>query len=100
MSINWFNNMTDIERFFLVVNQFDYLKPYWDQVNLEIRVDKIKEDLSLLSTGERMLLCFLASVWNWSVIDGLKFDVVVAMSILDGEHRQVVIDWINNPYWP
>lgn len=92
--------MNDKERFFAVINQFDYLKPYWDQASCEIKNYKIKEDLSVLSTGERMLLCFLASVWNWSEIEGLKFDVVVAMSVLDGKHKQVVIDWINDPYWP
>ena len=92
--------MSDMKKFFSVINQFDYLKKYWDQSKHEIRKTKIREDLSQLSTGERMLLCFLASVWNWSVIDELKFDVVVAMSILDGEHRQVIIDWINDPYWP
>ena len=92
--------MQDVEKFFSVVNQFDFLKPYFDQENHKIEFEKIAEDFYLLSTGERCFLAFMMTVWEGSTLSGYVFDVVAARKILDDNHWQVVVDWVNDPYWP
>jgi DNA primase len=53
------------------------------------------------SSGEVSIAQFVLGVWNpraaWQCG---KFDFIEAAARLDDEHRQVIIDWFNEPWWP
>ncbi len=90
--------MNDKEKFYSVINQFDFLKPLWDQVNHEIRIDAFEKRLGLMSSGERHLARFMAAVWFHD--NRYEFDLIAALNSLSGKYEQVILDWANMPYWP
>ena len=90
--------MTDKEKFYSVVNQFDYLKPLWDQVNHEIRLEAFENRLATMSTGEKYLALFMANIWFHD--DRYPFSLIDAMGTLYGHFKAPVEDWVKNPYWP
>lgn len=91
---------TDREKFYKVINQFDCLRSFWDQDNHQIRKNELIQAMGLMSSGEKRLACFMATVWFHSDRAEFPFSLVESMHILDGPHRQVIVDWINDPYWP
>lgn len=81
-----------------VVNQFDCLKPLWDQQNHEIRLDAFEQRLGTMSTGEGHLAKFMANVWFHD--DKYNFSLIDAMGTVYGDFKAVIEDWVKNPYWP
>jgi hypothetical protein len=54
-----------------------------------------------VSTSTRHSMLFIAAVWDnsWLISQNLNFDVIEAMSSWDEEHREVFIQWCQNPWW-
>ena len=92
--------MTDREKFYQVINSFDFLQPYWDQKKHKVKIDEIEERLGTMSTGEKHLALFMIGVWFHRSQIGMEFDLFTAFSTLGGHFRKPVIDWVNNPYYP
>ncbi len=53
--------------------------------------------MRLMSHGECVLAKFFLFVWTQN---NHAFDIVEAASVLDQPDRQVIIDWLTNPFWP
>lgn len=66
----------------------------WDAEAFEKQAGKF-------SSGELSVAQFILGVWNpttaWKCG---KFDLIEAAARLDEEHRQVIINWFGNPWWP
>ncbi|WP_067585241.1 hypothetical protein [Endozoicomonas ascidiicola] len=90
--------MSDKEKFYSVVNQFDFLKPFWDQKAHEIRYKSLEERLGTMSSGEMFLAKFMANVWFHQ--DEYPFSLIDAMGTLCGDFKEVIEDWVKSPYWP
>lgn len=90
--------LTDREIFYNVVNQFNFLKPLWDQAKHEIRLEAFENRLGTMSTGEKYLACFMANIWFHE--NRYDFSLIDAMGRLDGPFRRPIVDWVKNPYWP
>lgn len=90
--------MSDRKRFYNVINQYDCLKPYWDQQNHEIKLKEFDKALGLMSTGEAILARFMANVWFGE--EKYLFNITDAAATLDGSYKAVIIDWLSKPYWP
>lgn len=86
------------EKFYNVINQFDYLKPLWDQKNHKIRLNAFNDRLETMSTGEEYLAKFMANVWFHN--DRYNFSLTDAMGTLHGQFKAPIEDWVKNPYWP
>ena len=89
--------MNDREKFYSVINQFDFLKHLWDQTNHEIRINALEERLGTMSSGEVHLAKFMTAVWYHR--NKYDFDLFQAMN-LSSNFRKVIQDWIKEPYWP
>lgn len=90
--------ITDREKFYSVINQFDYLKPLWDQVNHEIRLEAFNDRLGTMSTGEMYLAKFMANIWFHD--ERYNFSLIDAMGALYGHFKAPIEDWVKAPYWP
>jgi DNA primase len=66
----------------------------WDSEAFERQAAKF-------SSGELSAAQFILGIWNptttWKCG---KFDLIEAAARLDHEHRQVIIDWFSEPWWP
>ncbi len=89
----------DQEKFFQVLNQFERFAHHWDQEGRTLNVDQFEQDLKLMSSGERHIAKFLASVWL-NDNEHFPFNLMEAMYVLDYQYRQVIIDWITDPFYP
>lgn len=89
--------MNDREKFYSVINKFQFLKPLWDQNNHEIRIKAFEERIGTMSSGEVHLAKFMAAVWFHD--NKYSFDLLSAMN-LSGHFRKVIQDWVKEPYWP
>jgi len=58
----------------------------------------ISQDINLYSPGEQLMLKFFANVWFDEPV--YEFDIVYAASKLDQNNRQIIIDWLDMPFWP
>lgn len=66
----------------------------WDAEAFEQQAGKF-------SSGELSVAQFILGIWNpraaWKCG---KFDLIEAAARLDDEHRQPIIDWFSDPWWP
>lgn len=90
--------MNDKEKFYSVINQFDFLKPLWDQTNHEIRMNAFQTRLGTMSEGEAHLAKFMAAIWFWDNRSG--FDLFRAIGSVSGRYKKVIEEWVAEPYWP
>ena len=51
-----------------------------------------------MSHGERLMAEFFAAVWSGE--NTHDFDFIDAAKTLEPVHRRVVVDWLNDPYFP
>lgn len=89
--------MNDRDKFYSVINQFDFLVPLWDQEHHKMKIDTFEKRLGTLSTGEQKLAKFMAAVWSHE--NQYEFDLFNSMT-LSTKFFNVIKDWVNNPYWP
>ncbi len=89
--------MSDRHKFYAAINKFDFLAPLWDQTKHEIRLDDFENRLGTMSSGECHLAKFMAAIWFHDNRYG--FDIFQAMTLSD-HFRNIIIDWVAEPYWP
>ncbi len=90
--------MNDKEKFYQIINQFDFLKPLWKQGKGELRLEELECRMQAMSSGEQELAAFMVSVWCHG--REYDFDIFSAMKTLSGQSLQIIKDWIAEPYWP
>ena len=87
-------------RFYALINTYG-LGQYWDQVEHELDTKGLSRGLSTMSSGERHMARFFASVWlKYEVPDALRFDAVEAAQVLDARCLAIVGNWVRDPWWP
>ena len=90
--------VSDKEKFYSVINQFDFLSPYWDQESHGLRRNSFEKRLGTMSSGEYHLAAFMANVWFNS--NEYDFDLFDALGTVSGRFKAVIEDWVKQPYWP
>lgn len=58
----------------------------------------VEEYFSLASHGEVILARFVLGVWRHD--DEFNFDFIDAARTLDEKNMSIIIDWLENPFWP
>ncbi len=75
-----------------------YLMPLFDFNERSYLVDKVDNFLGVASHGEAIMARFVLGVWRGE--DKFNFDFTEAASVLDRNQRQVITDWLLDPFWP
>ncbi|HAS0789569.1 hypothetical protein QUS15_24970 [Escherichia coli] len=75
-----------------------YLLPLFDFKQRILRVNNVEHFLGAASHGQSIMARFVLGVWIGS--DGFDFDFTEAAAVLDREQRQVITDWILDPFGP
>lgn len=75
-----------------------YLLPLFDFEGRVFRVDAVDHFLGVASHGQAIMARFVLGVWLGR--DEFDFDFTDAASVLDRSQRQVITDWILDPFWP
>ena len=73
---------------------------YWNQERAEMDIQGLTSALGTLSSGERHLAQFYASVWlKHDVPEPLQFNLIEAAQVLDVPSMAKVIAWVRSPWW-
>lgn len=89
----------DQTRFFELLDNFDRLKHHWNKESRTFNPESFEQDLKVMSSGERYMAKFFASVWlNES--ESYPFDVLDAIKVIDLKSRKLVISWLAKPFFP
>ena len=92
--------MNSKTRFFELLNQVPRIQHLWDpKGNGSLIPDIFEKELGVMSSGESEMAKFFAAVW-FHDNSRYGFDVVDAMARVDIEHRELIANWIIDPFWP
>ena len=80
-----------------LLDHFPRFSSYWNWDERECAYEALKENMGSMSHGERIIAQFLLGIWTH--IDH-GFDISEAASVLDAEARQLIADWLMEPFWP
>lgn len=86
------------DKFFKLLDDFDFAKKYWSKSRNEVDLDLIKSDLPLLSSGEASFVKFLAGVWLGR--NELGFDYIGDMRKLKDSLLEAYQGWVKDPFYP
>jgi hypothetical protein len=74
------------------------IRHFWDWNNVTCRVEDAKKAMKSLSRGEQMMAEFFIALWVGD--NELSFDFMTAARRLDQKNRDIIIDWLEKPFWP
>lgn len=86
------------ERFYRMIVNFPAIASFWNQQEHFIDIEAFENALAVLSHGEVHLAKFFAAVWFGENRYG--FDIFEAMRVLDVGNKQVIIFWLETPFYP
>ena len=84
-------------QFKTLLERFPRFTSYWNWDEHECAYDVLKENMGAMSHGEKIIAQFLLGVWTRNDHD---FNILKAASVLDSEVRQLITDWLMDPFWP
>ena len=87
------------QRFFNMLNRVPRIKSLWDEQKKELKIEEFESQLCVMSSGEIAMAKFFASLWFHNN-NKYGFDLVDAIALIDLSERKLIIDWIENPFWP
>ena len=86
-------------RFFALLERFPRIAHLWDRERRVLKVELFEQELGVMGHSEVHMAKFFASLW-FHHNQRYGFDLVDAFSLLDGEERQILLDWLADPFWP
>ena len=81
--------------FALMIEPFPRLSAYWNWEHRTCDTEALDDAMGIMSHGERILAQFFLSLWTHN---SRGFDMFEAASVLDQEWRQVIVDWLADPF--
>ncbi len=91
--------MNNYDRFFAMVSCVPQIAKLWNPLTKQLNAEDFENALGVLSSGEVHMAKFFASVW-FHHNHKYGFDLVDAVARVDIQHRQLIIDWVENPFYP
>lgn len=88
----------NLSRFIIELFNYKRLIDFWNFGNKTMDVEGLKQELNQLSSGERHMANFFASVWL-NDTETFHFDMLEAAKVLDYRSMIIVSNWINSPYF-
>lgn len=86
------------QKFWDMLDQCPRLSGLWDRERQDLDIERLDQEIRLMSSGEVHLAKFLAGVWLGQNQYG--FDAIEAMHTLSPDTRKVVADWMADPFFP
>lgn len=86
-------------RFFEMLARVPRIKNLWDEHKKEIKINDFEAALGVMSPGEIAMAEFFASLWFHNNTK-YGFDFVDAIALIDLPERKLIMDWIEDPFWP
>lgn len=86
-------------RFFNMLMPFHRFRHHWNQLDQSLDIESFEEDLGLMSSGEQHIAKFFASIWLKDN-ERFPFDLMKAVGTLDNRFKQIIIDWLKDPFYP
>jgi len=87
------------DRFFRLLERAPRIKGLWVKEKRELLVDQFESQLCVMSSGEIQMAKFFASIW-FHDNKRYGFDIVDAVASIDKEERDIIIEWLNSPFYP
>ena len=88
-------------RFFGMLNNYQRISKFWSAETLTLDIKELQQELNQLSTGERHMAQFFASVWlNDSGLELFEFDLISAVRVLDESSIQIISKWLKESFFP
>lgn len=84
-------------RFAKLLAAYPRIAGYWDFEARVCHEAKLRKSLDVMSSGEQHLARFFLGLWNGN---DEGFDMLDAVSDFDHQERQLLIDWLRDPFWP
>ncbi len=79
--------------------KYPRLEEFWDRERREFNDIRAKKQMGVLSSGEKVVLKALASIWMGS--SNGKFDLNFSdVADLSPSFRKPLVEWLINPWWP
>ena len=90
--------MNSVDRFFKLLERVPRSAALWDKKN-GFDNQAFEDALGVMSSGEVQMALFFTAVW---FNDNKKygFDIVDAVARIDKEDRELIAEWIADPFWP
>ncbi|QTL39098.1 hypothetical protein HGO23_14740 [Xenorhabdus budapestensis] len=86
------------EKFRTMINDYPRVSIFWDWQIREIDFYLWERDKNTLSLQEKILAQFFISIWTKS--NKWDFDFTEAGLYLNKKERQLIANWILEPFWP
>ncbi|MCU7927519.1 MAG: hypothetical protein KZQ97_13890 [Candidatus Thiodiazotropha sp. (ex Dulcina madagascariensis)] len=87
------------QRFYAMLDRCPRISHLWDRERAEIKIDLFESELGVMSPGEVHLAKFMASVW-FGDNHRYGFDLADAVACMDSRERQIILEWVADPFWP
>ena len=87
------------QRFFNMLNRVPRIKSLWDEQKKIIKIKEFEAALGVMSPGEIAIAEFFASLW-FNNNNKYGFDLVDAVALIDPPERKIIMNWIEDPFWP
>ncbi len=88
----------DQRRFKDMLDDFPTLQVFWDWDTCRCDTEALKVYLGVCSHGEQVMASFFATIWLRD--DTFTFSLLEVARMLDAQHRQIIIDWLADPFLP
>ncbi|PVZ84182.1 hypothetical protein C9426_24050 [Serratia sp. S1B] len=85
------------DQFAKMLKDYPRLVGYWDFTKGVCDEVELRNALSVMSSGEQHLARFFLGVWTGQ---DEGFDMVAAASVLANLERRMLMDWLDDPFWP
>lgn len=92
------NNLSPTQEQFRRLISQTGLHRYWNWEKRNYDKALLKKDLPCMSHGEKVLVKFFVGLWTWD--NELNFDIYEAANSLSHNNRAIIIEWLENPFWP
>lgn len=95
------NLSTEQLRFYNLVSTYPRISGLWNWEEKALDLDALNKELSVMSGGEFVLTRFFSCLWYGHGQTKLPpFDIVSEISRLDDRERNLIAEWVANPFWP
>ena len=81
-----------------MVNNYPTIAAYWDFYEQAMNPEGLQDFIAKASKGEAIMARFFAGVWLGQ--NRHEFDLYDAVAVLDDKWLKVIMDWVEDPFWP
>ena len=86
------------ERFYMWLSRYEEIERLWGEYTRGLNKEGIENELFIMKEEEEQMIRFFASIWL-GCNDYLSFDIFEAMKIINEEDKEIIIEWVKDPFY-